>query len=162
MLIDRYLDIYPPFISMVRMHLWQVVLTAVLMHGSHSSSPPVKAYLDINIIYNIYTISTQHIYNIYTLSTRSLLLLADVHAADGAAETREVETLAAAQRDLLTREKIFFIKIFAPLPAHSSSPCGSPRTWAVCRPPPRRPHHLPPGEPSSPPGAPPGSCVGQD
>ena len=52
---------------MVRMHLWQVVLTAVLMHGSHSSSPPVKAYLDINIIYNIYTISTQHIYNIYTI-----------------------------------------------------------------------------------------------
>ena len=125
---------------------------------------PAREGVPIDIIYNIYTISTQHIYNVYTLSTptRSLLLLADVHAADGAAETREVETLAAAQRDLLTREKIFFIKIFAPLPARSSSPCGSPRTWAVCRPPPRRPRHQRPGEPSSPPGAPPGSCVGQD
>ena len=51
---------------MVRMHLWQVVLTAVLMHGSHSSSPPVKAYLDTNIIYNIYT---EYLHNIYTRFT---------------------------------------------------------------------------------------------
>ena len=68
-MIDIYTDIYPPFISMVRMHLWQVVLTAVLMHGSHSSSPPVKAYLDINIIYNIYTTYLQYLHTIYTKLT---------------------------------------------------------------------------------------------
>ena len=55
---------------MVRMHLWQGVLTAGLMQGSHSSSPPVKAYLDTNIIYNIYTeylhrISTQYLHEAY-------------------------------------------------------------------------------------------------